>query len=214
MHTGAPDGWYDPIMSIADQTLGEFLESVAAKSPTPGGGAVAAAVGALSAALAGMVVAYSVGKKALAEHHPKLTEAAAVLTRARGLMLELVEEDERAYGAVNELLKLPEGDARRTEELPQAAAAATQAPLAVMAAGCDLLRLFVRLAPITNRQLRSDLGIAAVLAEATVRSGRWNVLVNVPLLRQLGLNAEAETGALELVSAAQRLAREVEAACS
>ncbi len=201
-------------MAIVNQTLGEFLDSVASKTPTPGGGAVAAAVGALSAALAGMVVAYSVGKKSLSEHQSKLTEAVAVLARARGLMLELVEEDERAYGAVNELLKLPEGDARRVEELPQAAAAATQAPLAVMAAGCDLLRLFGRLAPITNRQLRSDLGIAAVLAEATVRAGRWNVSVNVPLLRQLGLEAGAETEAAELVAAAHRLAREAEAACA
>ena len=57
---------YDAGMSFTPLTLDQFLDSVAAKTPAPGGGAVASAVGALSAALAGMVVSYSTGKKNLA----------------------------------------------------------------------------------------------------------------------------------------------------
>ncbi len=205
-------------MTMREQTIGGFLESVAAKSPTPGGGAVAAAVGAMSSALAGMVLSYSLGKKSLAEHQPELEAAAAQLRRARDLLLALAEEDERAYGAVNDLTKLPEGDPRRGAELPGAALAATQAPLSVMATACDLLRLFERLASITNRHLRSDLAIAAVLADAVCRAGRWNVAINLPMLRDLGVDAGAAGGEIErtcerLLSASAELARSVEEKC-
>jgi formiminotetrahydrofolate cyclodeaminase len=200
-------------MTLRDQTFGHFLDTIAAKTPTPGGGAVTAAVGALAAALAGMVVSYSLGKKNLGEHQPELERAAAQLARAQTLMLALVEEDEHAYAAVNELAKLPPGDARRLAELPHAAAAATQAPLAVMAAACDLLRHFERLAGITNRHLRSDLAIAAVLADAVVRAGRWNVSINLPTLRELGLDAGIERASAELVSASATLCAAVERAC-
>ena len=49
-------------MSIGKRTVQELLCSVAARTPAPGGGAVAATVGALAAALSEMVGNYSQGK--------------------------------------------------------------------------------------------------------------------------------------------------------
>ena len=51
-----------------DPTFTELLDTIASKTPAPGGGYVAAAVGALGAALAGMVLAYSADKQSLATH--------------------------------------------------------------------------------------------------------------------------------------------------
>jgi formiminotetrahydrofolate cyclodeaminase len=199
--------------SFARQPLADFLASVASKTPTPGGGAVASAVGALAAALAQMVVSYSVGKKSLAQHEPRLQEATKVLERARGLLLELADEDAAAYGTVNELSKLPEGDPRRAA-LARATAASVQVPLAVMAACVDLLRLFETLAPITNKQLRSDLAIAAVLADATVRASRWNVAVNVAFLSDAKDVEPTNKAAAGLVAESGRLCGIVEKACT
>lgn len=190
-------------------TLLELLDAVAAKQPTPGGGAVASATGALAAALAQMVVNYSVGKKNLAAHQSDLAEAVVVLERARAVLLQLADEDAAAYGAVNELSRLPESDPRRAA-LPEAQAACVGVPLATAAACVDLLRLFKALAPKTNRHLRSDLAIAAVLAQAAARSSRWNVLVNA----EAAPNRDAVLGeAASLVNAAERLCADVEAAC-
>ena len=162
-------------------SVDEFLMQVAAKTPTPGGGAVASLVGALAAALADMVVSYSLGKKSLEAHQPDLENAAQRLHRARTLLLALAYEDAQAYGTANELGKLELWDPRR-QELPAALLASAQVPLAVAAASCDLLRLFTTLAPISNANLKSDLTIAAILAEATVRCAGWNVIVNLPRL--------------------------------
>jgi formiminotetrahydrofolate cyclodeaminase len=198
--------------SFSSQSVSEFLSRVAAKAPTPGGGAVASTVGALAAALAHMVVSYSIGKKNLAAHQADLEAAAKVLTRSREVLLQLADEDAAAYGLVNELARLPEADPRRRAEYPAACQAAVQVPLAVMAAGVDLLRLFDRLAPITNKHLSSDLGIAVELARATVEASNWNVEINVG-----ALNASARDATLQqagtLRHAASEIVARVDASC-
>jgi len=199
--------------SFSSQSVTDFLARIAAKSPTPGGGAVASVVGALGAALAQMVVNYSVGKKSLAAHEPALQAALPRLEIARRLLLELADEDAAAYGAVNELSRLPETDERRAAELPAAIKAGVQVPLAVAAASVDLLRLFGPLAGITNRHLRSDLAIAAVLADAAARSSRWNIAVNVGGLEETE-RLEAESQTSRLIADSARLLAEVEAACA
>lgn len=167
---------------IASITFGALLDNVAAKTPAPGGGAVASAAGALASSLANMVVAYSLGKKNLAEHQPTLERASKMLAKAGEILLQLADEDAAAYALVNELSKLPEDDARRQREYPDAVEAAVNVPRAVVGTCCDVLRLLEQLAPITNKHLRSDLAIAAILAEAAAKSGWWNVAVNLTLI--------------------------------
>ena len=104
-------------MDLEGLTLGALLDGVCAKSPTPGGGAVASVVGALSAALAGMVVNYSVGKKNLAAHEPELRAALSRLEHARAMLIQLAREDAESFGAMNELSRLPVDDPRRAAEL-------------------------------------------------------------------------------------------------
>lgn len=168
-------------MPFAHLSLAEFLDQTAAKTPTPGGGAVASTVGALAAALAQMSTNFSIGKKAFVAHQATHEAALKELTTARGVMLQLADEDSEAYGQVNELQKLPDTDPRRAQ-LPAAMRTAVQVPQMLMAASTNLLRLFETLAPITNPWLKSDLAVAAILAEAAARAGAWNVRVNVAQL--------------------------------
>lgn len=171
-------------MPFAHLSLAEFLDRVAAKTPAPGGGAVASAVGALGAALGQMATNFSIGKKAFAAHQATHEAALKELTTARAVMLQLADEDAEAYGMVSELQKLPEMDRRRQAELPHAIRTAVRVPQMLMAAATNLLRLFETLAPITSPWLKSDLAAAAILVEAAARAGAWNVRVNAKLLPQ------------------------------
>lgn len=184
---------------LATLNFGAFLDEIGAKTPAPGGGAVASAAGALGAALARMVVAYSIGKKNLAEHQGTLERASKMLSKAGEILLVLADEDAAAYALVNELSKLPEDDARRMAEYAGAVEAAVNVPRAVVGTCCDVLRLLEQLAPITNKHLRSDLAIAAILAEAAAKSGWWNVAVNLTLIEdELARQVREEmTGMLE-----------------
>jgi formiminotetrahydrofolate cyclodeaminase len=194
-------------------TIDRLLAALGSKTPAPGGGAAACTTGATGAALARMVVQYSLGKKNLAAHQPELERADAALARLIGVMLELGDEDAAAYGLVNELSRLPERDPRRLAEHAAAAAAAVAAPRAALAACADLLRLVESLAPITNRHLHSDLAIAGVLAEAGARSAWWNVRVNLSLITDPARRAEVEAETSGQAAAAVERRAAIERAC-
>ncbi len=190
-------------MSLSDLTVDALLDSIEAKTPVPGGGAVAALTMALGAALARMVVSYSQGRKTLAEHADLHAEAVTTLGRLRAAALDGAAEDARAYAKLNELWKLDADDEQRRRELPDAVRGAIAAPRDVMDACVRLLELLARLDGATNRMLRSDLVIAAILAEAAARSAACNVRVNLPLLED---HDESETLEREVADVLDRAA--------
>lgn len=190
-------------MSLSDLTVDALLDSIEAKTPVPGGGAVAALTMALGAALARMVVSYSQGRKTLAEHADLHAEAVTTLGRLRAAALDGAAEDARAYAKLNELWKLDADDEQRRRELPDAVRGAIAAPRDVMDACVRLLELLARLDGATNRMLRSDLVIAAILAEAAARSAACNVRVNLPLLED---HDESETLEREVAEVLDRAA--------
>lgn len=190
-----------------------FLEKLGAKVPAPGGGAAACVTGATGAAIAKMVVEYSIGKRNLAAHQGALELAREELIRFQEVFLELADEDAAAYGMVNELSKLAVDDPRRVSEWPAASAAAVAIPRAALAAACDLLRLVETLPGITNRHLRSDLAIAGILGEAAAKSAWWNVSVNLMLLEDAADRSRVQhEGEAACADAAARRGR-VERAC-
>lgn len=201
-----------PVNTLGDLSIKVFLGELAAKSPAPGGGASACVAGAIAAAQAEMVVAYSIGKRDLAEHQSRLESARRSLTNARTILLRLADEDAQAYASVNELQRLPDGDARRSAELPGALAASIQIPLAAMAACVDMLRLLESLTQMTNTRLHSDLVIAAILAEASARASHRNVIVNAPLVGE-PLGPRALTEAAVMASTAQHCFAATRLAC-
>jgi len=195
-------------------TLDSFLDAVASRRPTPGGGAVAAATGALASALGSMVVAYSIGRDDLAEHRADLDRASDRLARARTLLLALGDEDARAYAWLSELLALPKDNPRRRGEFSAALVAAIDVPGAVVAAAGDLLRLLDSLGPISNRHLRSDLAVCAVLLEATGRAAAWNVRINLPLVDDPDLRGQIASGLDADLHRQRDLAERIERFCA
>jgi len=185
-------------MTIKNEEVGAFLDSLGAKTPTPGGGAVAGLTAALGIALGRMVLSFSEGRKSLAEHAELHASARERLDAARGQALELADADAAAYARMNELWKLPEDDARRRAEMPAAVQAAIDVPRRVMTIADETLDACASLLGRSNKHLASDLAMAAILAEAAARSAAWNVRINLPMLAD-----DAER---------TRLAREIDAA--
>jgi len=194
-------------------TFADLLARVGEKTPSPGGGAVTGAVGALAAALAQMVVAFAGAKPESPPVDPPLAEVLHRLERARAVMLELAEEDAQAYAALNAVLRLPKDDPSRARDLPALARTATQIPMAMMAAAAEVLHILEGLPARIGKHLKSDLAIAAVLSEATARAARRTVQVNLPLLPQDDAT-EAQSTSDQILATASRRARAVETACS
>src|SRR3954454_18681065 len=99
------------------RTLHAYVEEVASGNPTPGGGSVAADVGALAAALGEMVANLTSGEE--------LASARAQLTHLRTLLLRAAAADEAAYATYRSAASLP----RDSKDAKTARAAAMQEAL-------------------------------------------------------------------------------------
>jgi formiminotetrahydrofolate cyclodeaminase len=167
---------------ILNATVRQFIAATAARSPTPGGGSVAALAGALAASLAEMSMQYTLGKKQFEAHRAEIAGAIDKLRKAAGLMQDLVYEDMAAYKLVGGFLKIPMEQRLANSEYLPAVVATIRAPQSVGGLALHILELCYELLPTCNPLLLSDLGAAAALAHATVHVAELNVLVNLRLL--------------------------------
>ncbi len=183
---------------LADQTLESLLQSLAAKQPVPGGGAVAGITTALSASLGAMVVAYSLGKPSLADSEQMLENAATELEQLRGRSIEQAEADAVAYGRLNALWGLAKDDPARTSGWTDAVVGAIEAPGAIMKTADRILEILEDLPGRSAKHLVSDLAIAVELAATGARAAERNVAVNLPLLPEGELRDEHDASYGEL----------------
>jgi formiminotetrahydrofolate cyclodeaminase len=172
---------------IEDKTVQQFLDDLASKSATPGGGSAAAIMGAMGAALVSMVCHLTVGKKnyeAVEEEMMRLLEQAEEL-RAR--LAGMVQADVEAFNRVMGTYGLPKDtDAQRqarSEAIQDALKAATDVPLACARASAEVIRLSKIAAEKGNRNVVSDAGVAVVAGYAALRSAALNVRVNTGAIR-------------------------------
>ena len=173
----------DQVPSVSDMPLGEFLEALASKQPTPGGGAAAAVAATLAASLTGMVVRLSLDRPKYAAYTDLHTEALTAADAARQRFLELADADAQAYGAYRAARSLPhetESEEQTREAATRAAARqATEVPLDVVKTCHAQIELVDRLAGRTNLYVASDLEVAALLLESAARAAAANVRINL-----------------------------------
>ncbi|MDF9393358.1 MULTISPECIES: methenyltetrahydrofolate cyclohydrolase [Methylococcus] len=167
---------------IQDQPIQQFLDQLASKSATPGGGSAAAIMGAMGAALVGMVCNLTVGKK---NYEAVEAEMAAVLARADALReqsIGMIRADIEAFDRVMAAYALPretdEDKATRSQAIQDALKAATDVPLACARLCVDIIELSEIATQKGNRNLISDAGVAVMAAHAALKSAALNVYVN------------------------------------
>ena len=138
---------------LQELTIEEFLEELAARKPTPGGGSVAALSGALSAGLVSMAAEFSRNKD--------------ISEESRGLMntlTRLVDKDAKAFAG---------GDLRE----------ATEVPLQTARYSYAVLKLAEALLESCNPNVITDIGVAAKMAESAIKGALLNVKVNLVSIR-------------------------------
>jgi formiminotetrahydrofolate cyclodeaminase len=190
-------------------TVGDFLKAAAARQPTPGGGSVTALVGALAASMGEMTLNYSVGKKGLEAYQNELVPALRQLTKARELLLRLMEEDQGAFAAITAARKLPENDPQRLARFDAALLACIRIPEAMAATAVAILEAVDRVANFVNPYLLSDLAVCADLSMATARCAVYNVRANLPDVKDPADRASIESTIRGLLTRAAALIQQV-----
>jgi len=167
-----------------DESFEQVLALVSARTPTPGGGTVAALAAALGAVLSCMAVRFSLQRK----ETPAETEA-VLQTLERGLVdlaarfQRLADEDSDSFEAVRAARKLPqESDAEkaaRNAALEAATATSAKVPLRTLRLARDGLELIDGVTLVLNRNLATDAASGALLLRSGARCAALNVRVNV-----------------------------------
>ena len=165
----------------------EFVKALAAPTPTPGGGSVAALAGALAAGLGEMVCGVSLKRKSLETDHPALNAARTRLAGLRDRLMGMIDQDAVSYEGVMRAFKLPKSteveQAARQQAIEAASKQASVVPLETAELAAAVAAELASLAGITIPQTASDLRVARDLAETARQGGIANVRANLPGVR-------------------------------
>ncbi len=201
------------VMDLNALPFRELLGQVAERQPTPGGGMVAASVGAFGVALAQMSLRYSINKKTEDAIRYEIETEIDRLQADLVMMLQGGEADAAGYAQMNELQKLAADDPRRVEGWADAVMGAIQPPMNIAKQSVVMLTRLDAISHLCNRWLLSDLAIAAILGEAATRSAAWNVEVNLTSLDDMDIRTHLENEIAVYVSESQEICIRIENAC-
>jgi len=183
-------------------SLTDYLAALAGSDPAPGGGSAAALAAALAAASGEMVANFTVGKKKYADVEAEVREYLEALGDIRARLRELVQADVAAYSAVGDAYGMArdtgEDKSARSAAIQDALRGAAEVPLALARCCAELAEYLPPLAEKGNRNLISDVGVAARLCEAAFDCALLNVEVNLALMEdaEFALRARMELDTL------------------
>lgn len=177
-----------------------FINELASKAPTPGGGGASAYVGALASALGSMVGNLTVGKKKYADVEAEVYMCMERLEANRVRLIELIDEDARAFEPLAKAYGLPrdtpEQQQHKEEVMQQALIGACEVPLEIMEQCAIIIRENEFLAYNGSRLALSDVGVAVVFAKAALQGASFNVFINTASItdsaRAQGYNKRAK----------------------
>jgi len=161
---------------LVNKTLRGFIEETASESPAPGGGSVAAAVGALGAALGTMVANLSSHKRGWDDRWESLSDVAERGKRCHAELTLLIDKDTDAFNSIMAAWKLS-GDEREVA-IQNATRLAIEVPLAVMRAGVEAIEICANMAENGMSASLSDAGVGALCGRLAVRGAALNVRTN------------------------------------
>lgn len=173
------------------ESIASFTSRLAARTPTPGGGAAAGVVGALAAALGEMVLAYSIDPAHPAED---LVAVAREMTEGRRRFLVLADEDAASYDGVRAAKR---GRKERPSD-PSAQAAylgavrhAAEVPFETARRARELAKRLDSVRARTRAALGSDLVTSLAMFQAAMEGALANVAINLEDLKAAGESTES-----------------------
>lgn len=194
---------------IEEKSVQTFLDELASKASTPGGGSAAAILGAMGAALVSMVCNLTIGKK---NYEAVDADMRALLQRAEDLrdkLISMVDADVAAFDKVMAAYGLPketdEQRSARSSAIQAALKQATEVPMECARACAEAIEICRVATDKGNKNVISDAGVAVMAAHASLKSAALNVYVNTNTIRDAQF-VEQRIKELEAILAANETA--------
>lgn len=204
--------------SLVKMNLREFCNETLSDSPAPGGGSVAALMGALGVSLGGMVANLSAGKRGWEDKLSYFSDWAVKAQQLKDELLFLVDEDTAAFNKVMDAFALPkesaEEKAARSAAIQQANKYAAEIPLRVMETASKSYPLLAEMAEKGNPASISDVGVGLLALRACINGAALNVRINLAGLKDEKLKSsfqeKVRTSSAESEAAFRKISQIVE----
>lgn len=176
-----------PTAPLAGMTLTAFADETASESPAPGGGSIAAYVGALGVSLGTMVANLSAHKRGWDDRWETFSDVAERGMSLQTRLLQLVDEDTAAFDAIMAAFGMPKGNdaqkAERSAAIQAATLGAMETPLEVAEVALASMEVMADMAERGNPNSVTDAGVGALCARTAVLGAVMNVRVNAADLK-------------------------------
>ena len=153
-----------------------YLNDLAARKPAPGGGSAAALCAAIGAGLMSMAANYTDGAQGIL----KKTE------EARKRLQVLIDADIEAYDKLSKAMK----ECKDPAKLDASYREALQPPYEVCKISAECLKLCEELAESGNKNLITDVAIAAICLESAFFAAKYNVYINLKYIKDMDFIGE------------------------
>ena len=188
--------------------LEDFLNALASKAPTPGGGSAAAVIGAMGAGLISMVCNVTLGKKGMEEVATEMRKVCAESEALRLRLTAMIAEDIAAFDGLMAAYRLPKATdaekSQRSAAIQASLTGATNTPLDCARACAEVIKLSRRAAEHGYSGVISDAGVGVLAAQTALRSAGLNVQINAPMLEDRAFAAQAGAELEQLLAVGAR----------
>lgn len=191
----------------------EFIEELAAATPTPGGGSAGAFAGAMGAGLVAMVAGVTIGKKKYAAVEAEMHAIRVVAENLRKKLSQAVEDDSAAFETVMGAFRLPRDDSDqgkiRAVAIQQATLNAAHIPLHVCEDVLKVMELALKCARHANVNAISDAASGFAMSRAALTAAGYNVRINLASLTDPSLGSRMMEELEDLEKTAADLEKEM-----
>ena len=202
---------------LIDMNLQEFADLTSSEAPAPGGGSIAAYVGALGASLGAMVGNLSAGKRGWDHRFKYFSDYAVQGQNIKKELLHLVDEDTNAFNRIITAFRLPKAIAEekkaRSQAIQEATIYATTVPLRTMEVAFQSIPLAKAMAKNGNPNSITDAAVGALCAKTAIHGAWLNVKINAKDIKDANVKkdilAQAATIAKKADSAVAGILRTV-----
>lgn len=187
---------------IKDKSIDVFLDELASRAATPGGGSAAAVMGAQSAALTSMVCNLTIGKPKYAEIEADMRALLEKSEALRHQLTGMIKADVDVFDKLMACYGLPkdsdEEKATRSAQIQTVLKEATIVPLECAKACAEAIALSRIAADKGNLGVISDAGVAVMAGYAALKSAALNVYINAGSIKDRDF-ADAKLAELEAI---------------
>ncbi len=198
---------------LVNMSVRGFINEIAARTSSPGGGSASAAIAAIGAGLATMVGQLTYGIRKFEDVDKQIRAALPKLFDTTQSLIPMIDKDTQAFDEYMDAMRLPketeEEQAIRNIKMQEGLKKAIDVPLSTMKIANSIWEEIKEIARYGNIASHSDVEVGARALEVGIWGAYRNVLINLPTIEDEYYKKSILNEAEEIVSNAKKQCEQV-----